>query len=162
MTLLQCVLLLRQRYSIFITAFLKCKITKGYSCTKQLLQFSTSTICNSKIKKCSFVSFMLPSITIHFIVTCKVSFRLHPCRLCQFWLSGDLFYFYSLNNLFLSQFKVSFLSLVFRTKQRVCRHVWGRAICASEEALSLYMRVVSVLFLTSLKVLLMKLVSTFV
>ena len=106
------------------------------------------TICNSKIKKCSFVSFMLPSITIHFIVNCKVSFRLYPCRLFQFWLSGDLFYYYSLNNIFLSKFKVVFLSLVFRTKQRVCRHVWGTAMFASGEALSLYTCVVFVLFLT--------------
>ena len=92
---------------------------------------------------------MLPSITIHFIVNCNVSFRLYPCRLFQFWLSGDLFYVYSLHNLFLSKFKVCFLSLVFRTKQRVCRHAWWRAMCTSEEALSLYMHVVSVLFLTS-------------
>ena len=92
---------------------------------------------------------MLPNITIHFIVNCNVSFRLYPCRLFQFWLSGDLFYFCSFINLFLSKFKVSFFSLVFRTKQRVFRHAWWRAICASEEALSLYMRVVSVLFLTS-------------
>ena len=92
---------------------------------------------------------MLPSITIHFIVNCNVSFRLYLCRLFQFWLWGDLFYVYSLNNLFLSKYKVSFLLLVFRTKQRVCRHAWWRAMGASEEALSLYVYVVSVLFLTS-------------
>ena len=92
---------------------------------------------------------MSPSITIHCIVICKVSFRLQPCRLFQLWLSGDLFYHYSLNNLFLSKFRVFFLSLVFRTKQRVCRHVRGRAMFASGEALSLYTHVVFVLFLTS-------------
>ena len=153
MTLLLCVLLLRRRCPIFITAFLnKCKITEGYFCTKQLLQLFHILFTEGLlfvIKKCSFVSFMLPNITIHFIVNCNVSFRLYPCRLFQFWISGDLFYFCSFINLFLSKFKVSFFSLVFRTKQRVFRHAWWRAICASEEALSLYMRVVSVLFLTS-------------
>ena len=133
----------------------KWKIAKGNFCTKLLLQLfrilSTEGLLFvvQKFKKCSFVSFVLPGITIHFIVNCKVSFRHHPFRLFQFWLSGDLFYFYSLNNLFLSKFKVCFLSLVFRTQQRVCRHVWWRAMCASEEARSLYMCVVSVLFLTS-------------
>ena len=116
------------------------------SATFPKILYRRSIIFNSKIKKCSFVSFMLPSIIIHFVVNYKVLFHLHPCRLFQFWLLGDLFYFYSLNNLFLSKSKVSFLSLVFGTKQIVCRHVWWRPMCALEEALSLYMRVVSVLF----------------
>ena len=151
-----CVLLLRQRCPIFITAFLnKCKITKGYFCMRQLLQLFHILFTEGilfviqKLKNVLLLASYYPEITIHFIVNCKVSFRVHPCRLFQFWLSGDLSYFYSLNNLFLSKFKVSFLSFVFRTKQRVCRHVWWRPKCASEEALSLYMCVISVLFLTS-------------
>ena len=148
-----CVLLLRRRCPIFITAFLnKCKMTKGYFGTKQLLQLFHILFTEGLlfvIRKCSFVSFMLPSILFTLSLTVRSCFVSILAVCSSFDYREIFFYFYSLNKFFLDKFKVPFLSLVFRTKQRVCRHAWWRAMCASEEALNLYMRVVSVHFLTS-------------
>ena len=112
--------------------------------------------CDSKIKNVLFVSFMLPSITIHFIVNkaCKTKYILgidFPHIFKETPSSPSLtdrshwsvrshfvptlavcFNFvycdYSLNNFFLSKLKVCFLSSAFRTMEIISGLGWWTAM----------------------------------